>query len=200
MAFERGVVIFGEDSKPKCKALPFPLTKLHQMCYIEQAGTGKSLLAVSTEDGRILFYAMDMSDSTKQNGDKINTDSLPDGQLIAQLGGREQGVTNRIKDFEIVVIPSEEKQSASFAVVTASSDGTIRVWHIEASALGEDRHDALKSPVQVGKLIGTYETGSRITCLKAFLMQAPRTDEGLSEFEGLTEEGEDLSSNSDSDV
>lgn len=200
VAFERGAVIFGEDSKPKCKALPLPLTKLHQMHYIKAAEIGVNQLALSTEDGRVLFYAASKVDSMNEDGDAPSTDSLPDAQLVAQLGGKEQGVTGRVKDFEIVPIPSEPEQAASLAIVTASSDGTIRIWHVNASALVESRYASLKAPAQVGKLIGTYETGSRITCLKAFLMQAPRTDEGLSEFEGLTEEGEDLSSDSDSDA
>lgn len=199
VAFERGVVIFGEDSKPKSKALPLPLTKLHQMCYVNPTEIGTNQLALSTEDGRILFYSANKTDSKRDNGDAPNTDSLPDARVAAQLGGKEQGVTGRIKDFEIVSIPGEPGQAASLVIVTASSDGTIRIWHIEQSALVQSSQASRNPPTQIGKLIGTYETGSRITCLKAFLMQAPRTDEGLSEFEGFTEEGEDFISDSDSE-
>jgi protein MAK11 len=199
VAFERGVVIFGEDSKPKSKALPLPLTKLHHVCYIPTTMADNNHLAISTEDGRILFYAANKSDAKDKTGDALHTVSLPDAHLVAQLGGKEQGITGRIKDFEVVALQSEPGHAASFAIVAASSDGSIRIWHIEESALHESKKTSSKLPIQIGKLIGTYETGSRITCLKAFLMQAPRTDEGLSEFEGFTEEGEDLSSDSDSD-
>ena len=193
VAFERGAIIFGEDSKPKFKALPSPLTKLHQMCYVNTTKTAVNQLAVSTEDGRILFYAADRPESIKENIDTSEIDSIPSARLVAQLGGKEQGVAGRIKDFEIVPIWSESEQTTSFAVVTASSDGMIRIWHFEERALIEGSQSP-KPTAQIGKLIGKYDTGSRITCLKAFLMQAPKTDEGLSDFEGLTEEGEDFSS------
>ena len=199
VAFERGAIIFGEDSKPKSKALPFPLTKLHQMSYVKTSKTAINHLAISTEDGRILFYAADNPDSPKVNTDGPEVDSIPSAQLVAQLGGKEQGVTGRIKDFEIVPIQSESEHATSFAIVTASSDGMIRIWHLEENALTGSSQPLQESTAQIGKLIGTYETGSRITCLKAFTMQAPKADEGLSEFEGLTEEGEDLSSESNSD-
>lgn len=199
VAFERGAVIFGEDSKPNCKALPLPLTKLHQICYLKTTAQETNMLAMSTEDGRILFYAVSKPDAKDETGDASNSGSLSDAQLVAQLGGKEQGVTGRIKDFEIVRLQGEPNDVASFAVVAASSDGLIRIWHVEESVLIESDKASPKPHKQISTLIGTYETGSRITCLKAFLMQVPRTDEGLSEFEGLTEEGENLSSDSDSD-
>ena len=40
---------------PKAVIRPSPPTKLHQM-RIVPAGEGHSILAVSTEDGRIIFY------------------------------------------------------------------------------------------------------------------------------------------------
>ena len=45
VAFERGAVVFGADSKPKCRILPSPLTKLHQMRYLtRRLVTGWSLV------------------------------------------------------------------------------------------------------------------------------------------------------------
>jgi protein MAK11 len=201
VVFERGAVIFGEDSKPKCKALPLPLTKLHQLSYLPPTDESTVLLAVSTEDGRILVYETSKPLSTwQQNSDASNTEILPDARLVAQLGGTAQGVTVRIKDFEVVPIKVQSKDVAEIAIVTAGSDGTVKVWHVQMSDLTFNKSKSTSEVSQVGRLLGAYETGSRITCLKAFLMQAPRTDEGLSEFEGLTEEGEeDVSSDSDSD-
>jgi protein MAK11 len=201
VAFERGAVIFGEDSKPKCKALPLPLTKLHQLSYLPPTDESTALLAVSTEDGRILFYATSKPMSARQqNGDASNTEILPGARLVAQLGGTTQGVTVRIKDFEVVPIKVQSEDAAEIVIVTAGSDGAVKVWHVQMSDLTCTKCKSASEVSQVGRLIGAYETGSRITCLKAFLMQTPRTDEGLSEFEGLTEEDEeDVSSDSNSD-
>jgi len=54
---------------------------------------------------------------------------------------------------------------------------------------------------QCGKLIGTYETGNRITCLRAFTMLPAKADDefGLSEFEGFSG-SEDESSEEDGDA
>lgn len=201
VAFERGAVVFGEDSKPRCKALPLPLTKLHQICYLPPNGGSIALLAVSTEDGRILFYETGKPSSTlQQNGDASNTETLPDARLVAQLGGRAQGVTVRIKDFEVVPIRTQDDDAAEIAIITASSDGAVKVWHVQTSNLTVKNSKSTSDVTQIGTLIGTYETGSRITCIKAFLMQVPQTDEGLSEFEGFTEDGEgSVSSDNDSD-
>ena len=200
VAFERGAVIFGEDSRPRCKALPVPLTKLHQICYLPPTDEITPLLAVSTEDGRILFYDTSKSSQpTKQNGDASSTDTIADALLVAQLGGSTEGITGRIKDFEVVPIRVCDEDAPDIIVVTAGSDGAVKVWHLLMSDLITTRTQSLAEVSQVGTQVGTYETGSRITCLKAFLMQKPAVDEGLTEFEGLTEEGEDASSDSDSD-
>ena len=206
VAFERGVIIFGEDSKPRCRILPQPLTKVHQIRFVSRSDENASstdCLAVSTEDGRILFYAIDqfLEDSDTQ----IQQSSFPDAIILAQLGGREAGVTNRIKDFEILPILKEGRAVAKLIIVSACSDGSIRVWEMPNKDLLGSRKavrqsgTALQAHVlQVGKMLGMYETASRITCLKAFSLLPNRDNEGLSGFEGLTEEEKNLSE-SDSD-
>jgi len=198
VAFERGVVVFGEDSRPKCRVLPMPRTKIHQVCYKRLSlkdGGEKDVLAVSTEDGRIVFYS---TGTTKKpiEADASNGVSIPDAQPLAQLGGKEAGISGRVKDFEIITLKNDPEPSAEMVlIITASSDGSVRVWELTSEDITPN-----KSPraIQVGKLLGTYETESRITCLKAFLMQGSRPGEGLSEFEGLTEDGaSDESSDSD---
>ena len=69
------------------------------MCYVNITKTAVNQLAVSTEDGRILFYAADRPESIKENIDTSEIDSIPSARLVAQLGGKEQGVAGRIKDF-----------------------------------------------------------------------------------------------------
>jgi protein MAK11 len=206
VAFERGVVVFGEDSKPKCKALPLPLTKLHQIAYVSLASKeqeGKSLLAVSTEDGRILFYNTDETSSASSTGTKSDDSSIPDAVLIATIGGKAAGLTTRIKDFEILFVRPGPTANEVIAIITASSDGTIRVMQIPVS----DLFDALVKKggevLLLGSVIGSYETGNRITCLKAFVM-LPAKDEIEFEdddenFEGFDEDKGSEESGSDSD-
>lgn len=203
VAFERGVVVFGEDSKPKCRLLPQPLTKVHQVCYRRFGSDTEDtndLLAVSTEDGRILFYSTGTLKQQKGSSDHTNETAIPDAKLIARLSGKDAGVTGRIKDFDIIDLPSSTEHDPTSFIVTASSDGSVRIWQftlddIVGKSSGRETQGTI---TQIGKLIGTYETGSRITCLKAFLMRPPRSEEGLSEFEGLTDNGEDISSSDDS--
>jgi protein MAK11 len=192
VGFERGAVIFGEDSKPRSKLVPAPLTKLHQLAWLEllDGENKKSVVAVSTEDGRIVFYDTDAE--PKQN----ERDELPDAKVLMQLGGKAAGVSGRIKDFEVLPLEGTDGQTL---IVTASSDGDVRLWHIPSSDWSGKAPDATR---QVGTSIATYETGNRITCLRAFVMLPPKeTDEfGLSEFEGFSgAEEEDDSSDEEAD-
>ena len=108
---------------------------------------------------------------------------------IGQLGGAAESVTSRIKDFEILRLPS----SQSLVVVTGSSDGAIRLWMLDDAeitdsslSMDNDIHESENADAappsndgamttQVGSLLGTYEAGNRITCLRAFVMSQPES-------------------------
>ena len=83
--------------------------------------------------------------------------------------------------------------------MTACSDGSIRVWYLDAAALSNTETNtskATKSPkegpkganggttqpttaiTQVGKLLGRYDTANRITCMEAFKMLPPAEPSG----------------------
>ncbi|KAK5045283.1 hypothetical protein LTR84_009389 [Exophiala bonariae] len=218
VAFERGVVVFGEDSKPRCKILPQPLTKLHQISYLSIPNGSKdqpmtTILAVSTEDGRISFYNTDklaVPEASPSTNGKVSAPAttIPDAILQGELGGKAGGISGRIKDFEALTAASQTDSSPSsrgsgLIVVTASSDGTIRVFSLMSQDL-EATIEAGQPAPQVGTLVGSYETGSRVTCLKAFVMlPATKTgdDEVDDDFEGFDQSnGEDDSeSESESD-
>ncbi|CAD6585279.1 MAG: hypothetical protein ASARMPREDX12_004185 [Alectoria sarmentosa] len=195
VGFERGCAVFGMDSKPKCRILPSPLTKIHQLHYMASSGTDgetKDLLTVSTEDGRILFYDTTGVVET-QITKPASKPEIPILKAICQLGGAAEGLTGRVKDFEILKPSSSE----DFIIVTGSSDGAVRLWTVDESELldepstsrdlngevgisanggdGKANGNAMKQPTtrQVGLLLGTYEAGNRITCLKAFVMSEP---------------------------
>ena len=190
VAFERGVVVFGADSKPKSRILPQPLTKLHQMRYLtitDDEGPEMVVLVVSTESGKLLFYSTDQTSKGEKGAPRESP--LPDSVCLAQLDGRIHGFSGRIKDFEILSMPSSAGPSSGLLAVTAGSDGSTRIWMMCSRNFFSAKENAkdMSTPIPVGNLIGTYKTGSRITCLKAFVMVNREGDEGLSEFEGLTD-------------
>ena len=137
----------------------------------------------------------------------------------------------RIKDFEVLIPnPQDESQTDSF-VVTGSSDGSVRVWALSRADFekqppesnGTSNHDSNEvrvingdagniqnstesSTTQVGRLLGTFESGNRITCLKAFIMlkslptiRTAAESEWADEFNGIDGSDEDSSSSTDSD-
>jgi protein MAK11 len=202
VAFERGAVIFGTDSQPRSRILPRQSTKLHQMRYVNilgEEGLEIVVLVVSTENGRVLFYSTDETTESK-NGSSSET-VLPDSLCLAQLDGRSNGVIWRVKDFEILSMPASIGTSPYLLAVTAGSDGSIRIWKMHTKDFFSARAspEKLSEPSAVGDLIGTYGTGNRITCLKAFVMVRQEDGGGLSEFEGLTEDAESASDSSEED-
>lgn len=209
VGFEKGAVIFGMDSKPKARILPAPLTKLHQICYVPDLGS-LHILALSTEDGRILFYNTQIVTTSATNSTETTKSvDIPTCTLLAQLGGRAAGIAGRIKDFEILVpFSTESSPSSNLIIITGSSDGAVRLWELNSEELYEEERtesedavpksngSAAKAAKQVGQLIGTCETGNRITCLKAFVMIGiPEDVRGEAELEAEGLENDTSSSN-----
>ncbi|KAF1943426.1 60S ribosome biogenesis protein Mak11 [Clathrospora elynae] len=166
VGFERGAVVFSIDSKPKAKIAPLPKTKIHQMHYLP-SGSHPATLLVSTEDGRVLLYDTSSTSTNDEVATEKSKDDIPSSRLVAQIGGPAAGMTGRVKDFEIVTL-----SETSFLIITGSSDGTVRFWSLNVAELkGDDAGKAQGfTALQVGKLLGSYTTGTRITCLKAFPM------------------------------
>lgn len=129
---------------------------------IVPAGEGQSILAISTEDGRIMFYDL----KTTVESDKEDQE-VPQCAAVGQLGGNQAGFTGRIKDFEVL----QPSAGSALVIVTGSSDGAVRLWKCSMSEILE--RDASAPVRQVGTPIGTHETGHRITCLAAFVMDGP---------------------------
>ncbi|KAF2212660.1 hypothetical protein CERZMDRAFT_97157 [Cercospora zeae-maydis SCOH1-5] len=163
VGFERGAAVFGVDSKPKAIVKPDRPTKVHQMRFVS-AQDGSNVLALSTEDGRILLY------NIASAGDAAEARKLPHLPCIAQLGGEAAGVSGRIKDFEVVTLPGP---SAPRLFVTAGSDGAIRLWTAHAN---EFSCEAASTAKQAGQLVATHETGDRVTCLGAFVLDGKVSD------------------------
>ena len=189
VAFETGCAVYGVDSKPRCRIVPSPRTKIHQMRYIATLPDFDDLLVLSTEDGRIILY------STKQFGGHPVSASdaprpVPICEPMAQMGGTTEGLAGRVKDFDIVSLPSIR----SWLIVSGSSDGAIRLWQLDTneftSLIGKASQDVANTnwdnsnaidvkekvltPRKVGKLLSTYEAGSRIMCLTIYVMSGMR--------------------------
>ena len=154
------------------------------------------LIFVSTEDGRILIYS---ADQAHKDGVYISSSTnhipnlLPIGQLLDES-------KSRIKDFEVLKAGGSQDTTEEVYVVSANSNGAIRVLSLDIKELlahavtlrSVDQRPRMESESNGGgsggaptnvtgsalwepsmKVLGTYETGHRITCLKAFLMSAP---------------------------
>ena len=161
---------------------------------------GKDLIAVSTEDGRLIFYSTEKLQQAEDDPDS----SIPFAGTVAQLGGKAAGLPGRVKDFEIFNlkdVPAAKK--SGFLVVTGNSDGAVRVWMVDEKDLtGQQAPDSKDGTPQVGRLLNTYETGNRITCLKGFVMLASEDPSTLEDSEAEEEEEEketDEESSDDSD-
>jgi protein MAK11 len=120
---------------------------------------------------------------------------LPSCVLIGQLGGKEGGVSGRIKDFQIISTANEEETPQPLLVATAGSDGAIRLWTIGIEELvnpsppaakivkektnGTATHGNITTPHQIGRLIGEYDTNNRITCMISFILRGQAEDDGI---------------------
>lgn len=172
------------------------------MQYVKVApGAGElaDILVLSTEDGRIMFYSTDYTSDPKPES-KPTELSIPSCPPLGQLGGNTAGLSGRIKDFQVLDLRPESR-GGMFLIVSGSSDGSIRLWTVaqedlvprpygtdtpptedtekpsEAKSNGPATNkESPKAAREVGRLIGTYETGNRITCLKAFVMSGPPED------------------------
>lgn len=189
LGFDRDVVVFGMDCQPRCRAMGDIKTKIHQFSYVDlgnEEEEEETVLAVSTEDGRVLFF--DTAEESAKPPAEGKT--LPTARFVAQLGGKEARCSGRVKDFTVLAV-EDVIGKRGWYVVTAGSDGLLRVWKLENKDLVGQKHEEGK---RVGNLLGTYGTQNRITCLEAFVM-IPKPD-GAEESEYEFDDSED---NDDSD-
>lgn len=109
---------------------------------------------------------------------------LPTLQAIGQISGLVDGLTGRIKDFEILRLSTGDELDQKLLIVGGCSSGSLRLWVLDCTKFtakqadlkgnsGADSHVNYSQTPQVGHLLGSYETGNRITCLKAFQMSEP---------------------------
>lgn len=189
VGFDREILVYGMDCKVKCRVMGSERTKVHEFGYVKTDGE-ESVLAVGTEEGRVYFFST-AKENIKAPGEPAEgkkKETLPRAKLVAQLGGIKAGVTGRVKDFTVLPVEDEDGEVFWF-VVTAGSDGRVRLWRLGSGELRSTGEEAR----QVGELLGTYATDNRITCLAAFVM-IPRPDgaeESEFEFDDSEEDEDD---------
>lgn len=188
VGFDRDIVVFGMESEPKCRVLGTTRTKVHQFFYVPiDNASGESLLAVATEEGQIMFFSTkteDLSTPAEVSNGRGSKPGLPAAKLVGHVGGKDGGVSGRIKDF--AALKSEVDASVLY-LAAGSSDGKVRVWTLDVKELGGQTPAAKP----LGKLLGTYETQNRITCMAAFVMIPRPEGAEESEDEGLESEEEE---------
>ncbi|KAL8944584.1 MAG: hypothetical protein Q9216_000387 [Gyalolechia sp. 2 TL-2023] len=216
VAFEKGAAVFGlvsatsdpgakcpkliaQDSKPKSIATPSPRSKIHQLRYVDleiDSQTSSNILAVSTEDGRVIFFSTNFADTKLEASNEPQ--HLPTSPVLGEIGGEVNDPQGRVKDFEVLKV-ARNGTSPRILVVTSSSEGSIRVWQVDLLAWMAQLHSSAhvvnpsedvtgqhkgsttsKATLQFGQLLGEYETGNRITCLKAFIMADKPAHGGVS--------------------
>lgn len=154
---------------------------------------------MSTEEGRILFFDTN-SGSPVEVTERSQENTAPTIEAIGGLGGSQEGIVGRIKDFEVLSHKIKGRSAECRVIVAGSSDGTIRVWVLDSAQFAteveplpggskstdsaqeqsaQEQIPRLPGVRLVGRLIGTFETGNRITCLKAFVM-SDKTGKDLS--------------------
>ncbi|CEJ90185.1 hypothetical protein VHEMI05985 [[Torrubiella] hemipterigena] len=188
VGFERDIIVFSMDSVPKCRVMPGTgvRTKIHQFTYIDLDDA--SLLAVSTEDGRIVLFSTKADDLVTPEKKDDDEDKLPVAKMIGHIGGRDAGVSGRIKDFAVlrsIVDPT------GLYVVGASSDGNLRVWTLDVPSLEKAAAANKESKESLGQQVGLYETKNRITCLAGFVMVPKPEGAEDSEEENLDADSDD---------
>lgn len=162
VAFEWGVAVFGMDCKPRCKVLPDTRTKIHEVKYVKKSrDSEEQVLVISTEDGRLLFFSTEKEDLIEPPVVEGKEPGMHSAKLLAQLGGKEAGVDNRIKDFSIL----EPEGTTDVLVVTGQSNGVVRLFKLDMKEVV-----TAESKKQVGTQIGLTETNNRVTCLQSFVM------------------------------
>lgn len=191
VGFERGVLLYGLDCKIR-GMVKVEGTKICRLRFVPATELVESViytLAISTEDGRVLFYDttadLDVDSVLARSKDKPEHEAqVPAYPMISQMGEVKRG--SRIKDF--VILPHASTQ---YLVVTGSSDGLVQIWSLEVADIKEEESSPLQkkqkangdtngsdaplptkvAPV-VGTLLGSHQTHKRITCLEAFMLDS----------------------------
>lgn len=193
-----------QDCNPRCKILPSPLTKVHSIKYVTFGS--RELLAVATEDGRVVLYSTHPSHLLKPqaSGDETVKSTLSAALHVSQIDNKSANKPGRVKAFEILRLPKSRTWSDSSIGITCSSDGSVNLWHLKDRDVVIPKPSKTKAetpnhaPTTIGDYIGTYQTNGRITCLVSYVMlRQPEHDDAVDEADSLGEDESDTTEDSD---
>ncbi|KAK6535915.1 hypothetical protein TWF281_000165 [Arthrobotrys megalospora] len=221
--FERGVVLFGVDSVVRGSFTATPVSKVHQIKFLEVVlggeGEEQELCFLATEDGRVVVYLIPKSDDSKPSseekteGEEKTEDIKP--ILLATITPSSSDKT-RIKDFDILPSPIADQKSKYF-LTTANSEGIIRVYSLDfaqvkvggegqakKAKIGEKEDAETEVVVDVktdgfSVMTGEYDTNRRITCLTTAEVEDSAAGIVKDGDEEIEDEDDDSDSNSDSE-
>jgi protein MAK11 len=135
----------------------------------------------------VLFYDTHQlaSPAPKADGGKKAAEEpepLPLCRCVGRLGGPTTGVKSRIKDYAILPFSNDEEMpTQSLFTITGSSDGSVGIWAVEIEELlmseAPDLEKTTQKVPQVGRLLGSYETSNRITCMEAITLTGTADEE-----------------------
>ncbi|KAJ6260018.1 hypothetical protein Dda_5663 [Drechslerella dactyloides] len=196
--FERGVVLFGADSEIKGTITAQPVSKLHQILFLEvpSGDDTQEVCIVATEDGRVLLYSLPKPAADEELKPTLLSTITP-----------STADRSRIKDFSLLPHPS---QNGTYFLTTANSNGIIRVYaldfgsrsdeqskrqKVDKEAVGDTVADTANAGTGIAHMLGEYDTNRRITCL----ITAEVDESAVKEHDEDADEASDDGSNSDSD-
>ena len=197
IAFEKGVVVFDETCTPRFVINLGGRERVGILRWLDSADDKdlQPILVVATEQGRVLFFNIASQDSHVTSkitdGERLDLEEPLDLKPAVQLPPLPK--PSRIKDVAILAestAPVTSNTGHSLYVVTGSSNGDVHIFSISS----EDLTEKLKMPKSkaeldtVGALLATNETGRRITCLAAFIMNGP-TDLKVKSMDGADVKG-----------
>ncbi|EPS35756.1 hypothetical protein H072_10714 [Dactylellina haptotyla CBS 200.50] len=189
--FERGVVLFGVDSEVRGKIVTTPVTKVHNIKFLEVEINNETqeVCFVATEDGRVVVYSIPKEGETKKADEEGKEEEGEEDEIkpfVIDTITPPSSDKSRIKDFDILPHPSADQKSKYF-LTTANSEGIIRVYtldfaniHIKGGAQPKKQKvekdpeskndDSETDGVQIqttgfAQMAGEYSTDRRITCL-----------------------------------
>lgn len=197
VAFDREVLVYGMGGTPRCRVVGNTRNKVHRVRYVQVGDDDANYLAVSTEDGRICLYSTrgeDLQQPKAGEGAGKKDERVATAMLVGVLGGRERGITSRIKDFVVLSRAAAAGAKVKPCIfISGSSDGKLGIWSLTGEELAAAHGSG--GGKQVGKLVGSYETQNRITCITAFEMiprpEGADAESSEEEEEGATDEDED---------
>ncbi|KAK6343882.1 hypothetical protein TWF696_007536 [Orbilia brochopaga] len=197
--FERGVVLFGADSIVQGTITAQPVSKLHQIYFLETTleNSTQEICVIATEDGRVLLYSLPKpTDDEELKPILLSTITPPNPDK------------SRIKDFSLLPHPS---QNGSYFLTTANSSGIIRVYALDFGGRSDEQAKRQKvdkdtvddtvadttttAAVTIARMLGEYDTERRITCL----ITAEVDESAVKEHEDEADEASDDGSDDDSE-